>query len=308
MDCREIQQLLEAVRPDTDDLLLPEITVAEQHLASCLDCQEAFQKISSFDRIFGAAIRNVSLPVGLNQRVLAAVALQSVPSESPAIGDAVENSSDFSRTENNVAGDVSAADSNTESVHLTSGESDIVPAPARPVSRRRAMQWIAATSAALLLSVSAFWLWPTKWQQSPIEELLSGFGAQADNLQNPFDKNFAASLPQDGWDSRQLRLEGPFGYTDAVHKSTADLGAIYQFRLMLSPGNTLSGRLLVIPASRISNPPPASSMLEVAAVSSTDGNYSSAAWSEGDLVFICVVDGHAGNFSALQRALAPQLG
>ena len=159
----------------------------------------------------------------------------------------------------------------------------------------------------MLLSLSAFWFWPTAGEQSPLEELLSGFRAHAGDFQKRFDENFSARLPQDGWDSRRLRLEGPFGYP-ATERSAADLAAIYEFRLAISQGNVLSGRLLVIPAARISNPPPASSMLEVAAVSSTDGSYSSASWSEGDLVFICFVDGHAGNFTALQRALAPQLG
>ncbi|MEX0724678.1 MAG: hypothetical protein WD065_00330, partial [Planctomycetaceae bacterium] len=77
MDCRETQRILDAAQADARDLWEPDIAPAAVHLETCRECQIALQKKSRFDHAFGVAVRDVAVPAGLKQRMLAAIAADS---------------------------------------------------------------------------------------------------------------------------------------------------------------------------------------------------------------------------------------
>jgi hypothetical protein len=62
MDCQTALEFLDCVRPDSDDLDLPEIADARAHLESCDACQEAFASMQSFDRAVADVVQDVAVP------------------------------------------------------------------------------------------------------------------------------------------------------------------------------------------------------------------------------------------------------
>jgi hypothetical protein len=65
MDCQTALEHLDCVRPDSDDLDLPEIADARAHLESCDTCQETFAQNQSFDRAVIDVVLDVDVPEGL---------------------------------------------------------------------------------------------------------------------------------------------------------------------------------------------------------------------------------------------------
>ena len=65
MDCQTALENLDCVRPDSDDLDLPEMADARAHLESCDACQETFAKNQSFDRAVANVVQDVNVPDGL---------------------------------------------------------------------------------------------------------------------------------------------------------------------------------------------------------------------------------------------------
>jgi hypothetical protein len=65
MDCQTALEILDCVRPDSDDLDLPEMADARAHLESCDACQETFAKNQSFDRAVANVVQDVNVPDGL---------------------------------------------------------------------------------------------------------------------------------------------------------------------------------------------------------------------------------------------------
>ncbi|MEX1231726.1 MAG: hypothetical protein WEB58_15870 [Planctomycetaceae bacterium] len=294
MDCREAQRILDAAQADARDLWEPEVAPAAVHLKTCRDCQLSLRKKNRFDHAFGVAVRDVAVPAGLKQRMLAAIAADSPGgSSSHSFGDEPVESK---------AESLVALKEETPVVE-TSAVQDSIASPTMRVRRRR-FGWISTAALMLLAALGAFWFWPAGGEPVALDELLSGFAVQG-QYQTPFDENFAVKLPAEGWDSKRLKIDGPFGYATA--NARQDQAAVYRFQLA-SRRQPLQGKLVVIPLSRVANPPRTSTIFEVTAESSSDGSYSHAAWTEGEFVFVCYVDGHAGKFSALQQALAPRLG
>lgn len=65
MDCQTALEFLDCVRPDSDDLDLPEMADARAHLESCDACQEAFASMQCFDRAIVEVVQDVDVPEGL---------------------------------------------------------------------------------------------------------------------------------------------------------------------------------------------------------------------------------------------------
>ncbi|MDA0835876.1 MAG: hypothetical protein O3A29_21590, partial [Planctomycetota bacterium] len=287
----EAQLILDAAQADARDLWEPDMAPAAVHLETCRNCQSVLQKKNRFDLAFGVAVRDVTVPSGLKQRMLAAIAVDSSCGSSSLLSDIQQVGTDEEMT-------VAAP---TEETTL-SGVAATATLENRP--RRQRLWWISTAAVALIVALSSFWFWPTEDHSGSLDELLAGFAVHG-QYQTPFDENFSVKLPAEGWDAKPLQIEGPFGFASA--HSSHDLAAVYRFRLA-ARHRPLQGKLIAIPISRIANPPSPSTIFEVAAESSSDGSYSHAAWTEGEFVFVCYVDGHAGNFTALQQALAPRLG
>jgi hypothetical protein len=81
MDCGTIRQQLDAIRPDSDDRSDAGLREASAHLDRCSHCREVFEARQEFDREVGRQMRDVPLPEGLKERLLAA--LQAAPPVSP---------------------------------------------------------------------------------------------------------------------------------------------------------------------------------------------------------------------------------
>jgi len=62
MDCQTALEILDCVRPDSDDLDLPEMADARAHLESCDACQETFASMQSFDRAVVDVVQDVDVP------------------------------------------------------------------------------------------------------------------------------------------------------------------------------------------------------------------------------------------------------
>ena len=65
MDCQTALEHLDCVRPDSDELDLPEMADARAHLESCDACQETFATNQSFDRAVTEVAQDVDVPDGL---------------------------------------------------------------------------------------------------------------------------------------------------------------------------------------------------------------------------------------------------
>lgn len=68
-----VAQGLDACRPDSTDLSLPEMQAARNSLADDRHLRALHERLLEADRRIGRAIRNVTVPAGLEQRLLAAL-------------------------------------------------------------------------------------------------------------------------------------------------------------------------------------------------------------------------------------------
>lgn len=71
MDCRTAQILLEFARPLTRELDVTEAEALESHLADCPECARRARTLFSIDTGISAAMRDVPVPEGLRERLLA---------------------------------------------------------------------------------------------------------------------------------------------------------------------------------------------------------------------------------------------
>jgi hypothetical protein len=82
---QEIKRAIEACRPGSDDVSLPEMSQLAEAVGSDADLRELLERSQRCDAAIGAAFRDVPVPDGLSERLLAAVG-QTEPqvSKSPA--------------------------------------------------------------------------------------------------------------------------------------------------------------------------------------------------------------------------------
>src|SRR5438132_13737126 len=74
MECRDAQFYLRFRRPASDELG-PEVAAdLDQHLAGCPHCATEARSASAFDAALSTAMRNVAIPTGLRNRIVAHVA------------------------------------------------------------------------------------------------------------------------------------------------------------------------------------------------------------------------------------------
>jgi hypothetical protein len=87
MECHEARMLLAFTRPGSDAMDAAERAEVQQHLESCPECAVMALSEQAVDGAFGKAMREVPVPAGLQQRVLAKVAANR-PYPWPAIAAA----------------------------------------------------------------------------------------------------------------------------------------------------------------------------------------------------------------------------
>lgn len=74
MNCQIARLLLPFARPSSTDLNAAERKLVETHLAACLECAAIARDERSWDERLGPAMRNVPIPEGLKDRLLARLA------------------------------------------------------------------------------------------------------------------------------------------------------------------------------------------------------------------------------------------
>ena len=212
MDCQTALEFLDCVRPDSDDLDLPEMADARAHLESCDACQEAFASMQSFDRAVVEVVQDVDVPAGLRSALLD----RSAQKASAA-------------TDDTPAG-------NNESGTLSSG-----------VSRRRMIKAAVSVVSALMIGVAG-WLWQSQPVQFTEAELLERLPIDL-SANMKFDTGFEFALPGPWVGNRQVKVASEILGVDLDDKAGHD-AAVTVFRFSRSRNAPIAGILAAIPASR----------------------------------------------------------
>jgi hypothetical protein len=142
MDQREASDMIEACRPGSADVDLPEMAALAEQLAANPDLRRRYEQTQRLDARLVDAIGDVPVPQGLRERMLLAVRAGGVGDRDQAPGDTLAASlaTRFSR----------AADSEN------------IAASSAIRSRRRTFIAIAAVAAALLIFFGGYWFWPRR--------------------------------------------------------------------------------------------------------------------------------------------------
>ncbi len=295
MDCRSALEILEVVRPNSDDLREPELAAAAAHVGSCPRCEASFRSRQELDREIGRLMREVSVPSGLTQRLL----------------DAVEAADAFS-TESQTR----RSDSHGKLLRPVDAHKTVSPAsPASAqlpvsVSRRRWFR-VAWQSAVCLLAAVVLWQVIVRRETPTISiadlrASTSALSAISKVMSNPeqlpdFDGNFAASQPE-SWSVAGLSFgDGPKGFE--AEGLEGRMPALFGFSLRARRSAPVRGVLLVMPAKRVMNPPAETSFsMATGSVTYVPG-FATVAWTEGELVYVCFAAPDA--LKTLERVLEP---
>lgn len=265
MDCQTALEILDCVRPDSDDLDLPEMTDARAHLNSCDACQQTFAERQSFDRAVMEVAQDVDIPEGLRSSLLE-LAAKNVSAES---------------------GGQSADD-----------------APSRKTSSRRRIILAAASIACALMAGTAVW-WlqsqPVQYTEKRLFELLP----MDLRPTVEFDGSFEVALPFAWSSDRRLRVSRELRGIDldedeghdaavAVFNYSPSRNAPIRGILAAIPAS----RVQPLPTA-VSFAQADSQYI------AKDGRRPVAAvWQERDTVYICMVLGSAADLEQIQRNLS----
>lgn len=259
MDCREALELLEVVRPDADDLAEPELATAAEHLDSCAQCQQVVARRRALDRRIADAFSELPVPAQLSAQLVEKL--------------------------NAGASTVSASLQLTDSQIIRVARSQ----------RRRAWLRVVLATACVALIVGTWFLLPRKGDIS-LAELRDAVVTSMSST-SEFDGGFAAQPPGFGWQaSSRIRIVlPPTGISsrgDERHEA-----AVYRFQFRPSNGAPIEGMLLAAPVARVADVPtePAFNPANVEYVPSTTGGVRTAAWTEGNLVYVCIVPASASS-------------
>jgi len=273
MDCQHALETLESARPDSGDRDEPELTAAAAHLDACPRCAELFGATQALDRRIGRVVRDVEIPVGLQQRLLAATI---------------------------------AVDPALPSVAPTRHEE---PADSPRPSRRKWLGRVTAVACCLSVGLGLWFLLRPSVVTYSVDELRQ-VAADVDFDTLPlFSGRFEALLPSGGdWQTPHLQLTSQAG--GILAKATDHQAAVYAFRVPVSRTGSVPGLLLVIPAESVKMPPSATTFNAAVAdqnqkyVWSASGTeYETVAWTSGGLVYVVAVGAGAGALESLQQAI-----
>jgi hypothetical protein len=269
MECQTALENLDCVRPDSDDLDLPEMAAARAHLESCDACQEAFAEMQDFDRAVAGVVQHVDVPAHLRSALLDATA-----KEIACVPDPV------------------AAETLTDEV--------VSPAIG---SRRRALRVAVSAACALMLGVGA-WLSQSQPMQFTEAELLQRLPLDLSSTKE-FDTGFEFSLPATWVGNGRLRVGREFRGIDLDDAAGHD-AAVTIFSYSASRNASIDGILAAIPASRVQPLPNSVSFAQAdSRYILKDGRRPVVAvWQERDTVYVCLILGSAADLEQIQRNLS----
>jgi hypothetical protein len=252
----------------------PDWEPACTHLASCLACQGEFRKGTSFDRRLAELCQDVPVPLELEQQLLSQIAVTALAKRS-----------------------TSALPLPDSQVIVPAKQAEIESEPAS-TRRRFLRRWPVAVAAVVCssLSVAGYLAWQTSLQIS-LEQLVQAAAQDFPESQPlPQFVGFAHRVPLQLPQSLQVELDAATAKRIVVGRQVA---AVFFFPVRTGQGEVVTGKLLVLPRRAISNPPG----WEGFSAEAVDYVNHACAWREGDLVYVCSLD---GSVEDLYRLFPPQ--
>jgi len=271
MDCPKALEILDCIRPKSDDLELPEFAEARAHTESCESCRLEFSSRQEFDAAIAAVVQDVDVPESLRDELLSSALLNV---------DADEQSRAIETERRDDAGE--------STVHT------------RP--RRRTLLLAAASVTCCIAAIGlGLWLRDSGPEQFSVAELLQQVDVQQDNA-DAFDESFVFQPPS-GWSHDGLRLGRDLHGQDLDGESGHEVASLlFSYSLTDRQLDPISGVIMAIPANRV-KPPPAASFSR-ATPHYLPGDMVALAWTENDLVYVVIISGSASGLEELQRAFS----
>lgn len=280
-----LREQIDACRPDSDDLHLPEHAADLAELAEGIrnsaDVRAQWNRTQHDDRLIRSAMHEVSLPAGLEQRLLAAL-LSSKPAP---LSDAVDRASSDTAPERPAA-TVSSPEKGQGAARQHS------PLPSRRLFAKVAGTFAAAAAVALVTAAGIFF-WPQEPQDVTKDQLANQV---QDWLQTSYqpgvqwqqaNATIQASFPQN-W------VQGKIARWGRLPSETEPKVVVYE---LTSGGN--QARLFAITTTR---------QFPVGSLPYTrlnvSGGMSVGAWQKGDTLYVLAV--REGSDSRLDHFLKPR--
>jgi hypothetical protein len=258
MECETVLDLIELVRPGSDDFAASEFDDARQHVETCESCAAQFAKIQAFDRAVMA----------LTADSLSADAIDVLEGLKDRINGSLAKSTD---------GVTAPEKSSTKS------------------TRRRVFQ---SACAALLLFVAAVvsFMWdrsPTQFTVAALENRVPFNLRSLDSFEIPSDSQnlFAFRLPNAFSANLRLKMDRRRWGQDLDGDDEHDL-AVTRFSYGPRGRAPFEGIVASIPLVRVKdakNLPTSFSQAEIRYAKRAGGLVAIASWRERDRVFICIV-------------------
>jgi hypothetical protein len=283
MNEREIREAIDACRPGSDDLSLPEMAELADLIRRDSRVRQWYERAQRFDATIGEAFRDVQPPDGLLSRLLASACLPESPAGMP--GDHLAPATCDTSSEQGGAAQPGTA----------------------PVERRRAVRswrlvWIGpltAAAAILLLALIPFWRRSAppidggriadaadQWIHSVMQDQAPWRDLQSGSLE-PYPCPAALKVRPSAWRPFDARLPDRSGPAPLGHPA-----AVYELRSKTGQRQAL---LFVVRTSRrldVRNTPP------VPPTQGT-GGWSIGIWREQQVLYVLAVKGDVRRYQSL---------
>jgi hypothetical protein len=307
MDCRQALQIFEFDGGDAGDSLAEvysaeERAAAEAHLESCAACARTVGNRRDLDRTIGQVMREVPIPRGAQQRLLARLSeLETADADTDAGRTAVVPASASELNGHHLDGEQGAR--NGQPPPSTAP----LVKPARPIqvtrltSRRRFLKRLVPLSAVVVALVGFFgvvWIFMPSYSVEDVSKALAKVDFESLKALPDFTGKDAA-LPSE-WE----RLCG-------THAKSLPLApnviAVYGFDIPKTRHTgAVRGLIAVIPLDKIRNNVPTAGSLATASseyLETRSGDSVCVAWQQGDFVYVCLIQGGPDSLSTLQSLL-----
>ena len=276
-----------------NDLPESDLAAAEEHLASCPQCEAISRNRRQLDRRIGRTLRAVEIPWAARQELMAQIARM----EGPAVKAGAEIFA-------------AAGTRGDDQMLRQRGTSESGSADAFRLPRRRFTKGLIVAVASLLVgAISVFtatWLLTPHWTVEEVTRELARIDFRSLQALPEFNGGkVAASLPNEpAWQNLDWscdRVAKGLPATAGHHQM-----AVYGFAIR-QRHRSISGLLAVLPRSHVRRPPAAQSLAEtspdayVEAAIAGDGDAVAVAWTSGDVVYVCLIQGGADSLELLQR-------
>jgi hypothetical protein len=286
MKCDDALEQLESARHGSGDREEPELSEAAGHVRQCADCRSTLQQRERLDLQIGRAMRDVPLPDGLKDRLLASLEATAGREPSALPGPAGEPS---------------------EATPVEKPAS----APEKTSRRKLLVKFVAAAcAAAAVVFVVVRNNQPAPETRLALDDVYRNATLDVSQLAE-FDGNFEAPLPGGVWrDRSRFEFRRPAG-GDLAAENGFHRTALYEFRINGRHGGSVTGKLLVVPRSSLQDPPGETAVNLKSAVYAPrkSGDYRAFAWSspDDDVVYICFIPAGDEPEQALKTALRQEL-